>query len=89
MLELGKFSEVEHQNLVATMINEEVSLVMTYGKEIKHIHSDVLTISHFDDRTNLHQTLFSEIKSGDVVLIKGSRGYQMEKTVEALYAHLS
>jgi UDP-N-acetylmuramoyl-tripeptide--D-alanyl-D-alanine ligase len=89
MLELGKFSEGEHQNLVATMINEEVSLVMTYGKEIKHIHSDVLTISHFDDRTNLHQALFSEIKSGDVVLIKGSRGYQMEKTVEALYAHLS
>ena len=89
MKELGKFSSDEHQNLVSLMINEEISAMYTYGDECKHIQAKNLPIMHFSSKEALHTSLFAEVKAGDVILVKGSRAYTMEKTVEALYEHVS
>ena len=40
------------------------------------------TFLNFDKREQLHCYLTDELKLDDVVLVKGSRGMKMEKTVE-------
>ena len=39
---------------------------------------------HFNDRSELTEFVSSMVKEGDVVLVKGSRGMQLEKLVEHL-----
>jgi UDP-N-acetylmuramoyl-tripeptide--D-alanyl-D-alanine ligase len=42
---------------------------------------------HFDNKDALVDTLKDNIQDGDKVLVKGSRGMQMETIVEALLAN--
>jgi UDP-N-acetylmuramoyl-tripeptide--D-alanyl-D-alanine ligase len=82
MLELGDFAEKEHQKIADLALDAEVSLLFTFGKLSKATHSPAMPAHHFSDKSQLNQELVREIKPGDVVLVKGSRGMKMEETVE-------
>jgi UDP-N-acetylmuramoyl-tripeptide--D-alanyl-D-alanine ligase len=47
-------------------------------------HNPSLPVQHFDDKETLTETLRAELREGDLVLIKGSRGVRMETVIAGL-----
>ena len=86
MLELGEFSLEAHKQLEDAILNAGISLLATLGQWSAHI-APPIERSHFTDKTALNAFLRQEIKSGDIVLIKGSRGIKLEETVDYLCQH--
>lgn len=85
MLELGDKSKTAHQQVMEDALDAEVSVVFTLGShsaEIKDI--DGVSLSQFHEKQALHTALKSELKPGDIILVKGSRGMKMEETVHFL-----
>lgn len=96
MRELGDVTENEHIT-VGRRAGEVSDLVVTYGELARTIgrealntdgrHDagppDVISFS-LEQRDDLIAYLLQELRPGDVVLLKGSRGLQMENIVERL-----
>jgi len=95
MRELGSVSEREHR-IVGRRAGDLVDVLYTYGalaaplaeaaKSVLRSGGKALDVRAFDedDRDALIEDLESELDSGDVVLVKGSRGLVMEEIVAAL-----
>jgi len=86
MLELGDFAAEAHQQVVGQALDAGVDLMVTVGQHTKGMKydGDVMWLSHFDSKTELTALLLDEIKPGDVILVKGSRGMKMEEIVESV-----
>jgi UDP-N-acetylmuramoyl-tripeptide--D-alanyl-D-alanine ligase len=84
MRELGIHSKAAHDAIIPQAIDADVSALFCIGDETAHMESDELSISHFKTQTSLNSALKDEIKEGDVVLIKGSRGMKLDETVQYL-----
>ena len=84
MLELGDYSSQAHRDIAGYCIDAGVQLLFTFGKEMKQLISTDLDIHSFDDKKALITQLQSELKNGDVILFKGSRGMKMEEIVDGL-----
>ncbi|RIK46386.1 MAG: UDP-N-acetylmuramoylalanyl-D-glutamate--2,6-diaminopimelate ligase [Chloroflexi bacterium] len=89
MLELGDFEEEGHR-MVGARIAVTADLFFAYGpraaimaREAREANPD-MPIYHFDTKDALVEVLKHELQAGDLVLIKGSRGIQMETVVAAL-----
>lgn len=89
MRELGAHSRDAHQAIVGQAIDANVSVLFTIGKETAYMHSDSLPITHFPNKEALHSALLNEIRAGDIILVKGSRGMQLDQTVSHLVARRS
>lgn len=95
MREMGSVEEEEHE-LVGTRAGGVVDLLVTYGDLARIIaraaaeverppDRPLISISFAEDeRQELVDYLRSELREGDCVLLKGSRGLQMEDIVAAL-----
>ena len=96
MRELGEVTENEHVT-VGRRAGEVADLVVTYGDLARTIGREALNTDGrydagppevisfgLDQRDELVDYLLQELRSGDVVLLKGSRGLQMENIVERL-----
>jgi UDP-N-acetylmuramoyl-tripeptide--D-alanyl-D-alanine ligase len=96
MRELGEVSEMEHV-AVGRRAGEVADLVVTFGELARIIGREAATTDgRFDagppavtsfaleQREALIAFLLRELREGDVVLLKGSRGLQMETIVERL-----
>src|SRR3989337_1227811 len=88
MLELGMASEAEHRSLGEFLCDSKVDLVIAYGKQGEHVlevlrgrAKGILAETHDKAAENLIKLA----KEGDLVLIKGSRGMQMEKVIQRLF----
>ncbi len=91
MLELGEYSEAAHQGVVDQALDAGVDVIFTYGPASANMKSEDVSIVSFLDKAQLHQVVLDELKAGDVVLVKGSRGMKMEETVEYVsdrYVHV-
>ena len=93
MLELGKFSVDEHWN-VGEKASYLADILITVGVRAKNIASGAekagmkkSNIFKFDDSISAGVKLARIVKSGDLILIKGSQGVRMEKTVKSIMAH--
>lgn len=95
MLELGNATK-EHHQLVGKFLNKvlieskEKIYLFTYGKFTKYTNSAAKKIvsRHFNFKDELILELSRVIKSGDVILVKGSRGMKMEEIVDSLIKKL-
>ncbi|MBM7606684.1 UDP-N-acetylmuramoyl-tripeptide--D-alanyl-D-alanine ligase [Metabacillus crassostreae] len=90
MLELGEDEKEFHRQVGRSISKDKISHIVTYGelgKEIaigaKETHS-ADAVHHFDDKQKLIQYLDRLMNKNDVVLIKASRGMELEEVVEAL-----
>ena len=90
MLELGPDAPGLHAELVAPILAAHIDLVLTCGPLMHHLH-DALPATirgpHAASSAGLEQPLLDLIRPGDVVMIKGSNGMQMNLLVEALLNH--
>ena len=89
MLELGKYSDVSHENVGKYTENKNIDILFTYGAKAKHIAEGakgfVDEIKSFDDKNELAKTLLETLKDGDAVLFKASRGMKLEDVINSLY----
>ena len=86
MRELGNSSADFHRALAPHVRTANVDLVYAAGPGMKHMCGelpDTIGIVHTDKSVELVELLQDEIQPGDVVLVKGSAGSQMNKLVEA------
>lgn len=89
MLELGEFSEEGHR-IVGRRAAEVADGLMTVGPQARLIYDEFNRLSpellarHFETKEDLTDGLRQEMRDGDLVLVKGSRGVQMETVIDAL-----
>jgi UDP-N-acetylmuramoyl-tripeptide--D-alanyl-D-alanine ligase len=93
MLELGMYSSAEHKK-AGEHAAQVVEILITVGIRSRGIAEGALSsgmseenIFQFDKPREAGKHLQSLLLSGDVVLIKGSQGVRMEKTVEEVMLH--
>lgn len=94
MLELGPEEQTLHFEVGAYITPSKADAVLTFGPLAKHIAEGVKSqfpnagandvIKHFEDKNELTLWLREQMQPKDIVLIKGSRGMQMEQIVQAL-----
>ncbi len=95
MLELGRQSEELHRQVGQLVGASPVDLVLSIGKFSKFISQEArschnrVAAYHFNSLLKLHKYLKDYCRSGDVILIKGSRGMHMERTVDFLLEKLN
>jgi UDP-N-acetylmuramoyl-tripeptide--D-alanyl-D-alanine ligase len=95
MRELGSMTEEEHR-IVGRRVAEVADLLVTFGEMARIIAEEAESTAQVDGRAlavtsfglgqrgDLVDFLRQELRQGDTVLLKGSRGLQMEDFVEAL-----
>lgn len=96
MRELGAETENEHIT-VGRRVGQVADIVVTYGDLARTIGREaerargrfdagppIVTSFDLDQRDELIAYLLQELREGDVVLLKGSRGLQMEEIVDRL-----
>lgn len=91
VLELGPTKLEEHRKLVPDIIGSGATVFVGVGQYMGHLaaalHGTTFpekSIYHFDDCEIALRSLSTILRSGDLVLIKGSQGLRMEKISEAL-----
>ncbi|MBI5470027.1 UDP-N-acetylmuramoyl-tripeptide--D-alanyl-D-alanine ligase [Candidatus Kaiserbacteria bacterium] len=95
MMELGKYSAAAHRT-VGERAAQCADQLVTIGFRARAIGEVALdggmpekNIREYEQReaTRAGHELSSELKEGDIVLVKGSQSMRMERTVELLIAH--
>jgi UDP-N-acetylmuramoyl-tripeptide--D-alanyl-D-alanine ligase len=89
MLELGKDSEKLHREIGETMSKTNIDYLVTFGEKARYISDEALKNNfskdkafHFSEKDGIVEFIKKNVKENDVILIKGSRGMEMEKIVE-------
>jgi UDP-N-acetylmuramoyl-tripeptide--D-alanyl-D-alanine ligase len=95
MRELGSETDAQHR-IVGEAVSRTVDRLYTYGDlalKLAEAATEAAAVDgsrvyvqsfHEDQREDLTAALLSELSDGDLVLLKGSRGLEMERIVQAL-----
>jgi UDP-N-acetylmuramoyl-tripeptide--D-alanyl-D-alanine ligase len=91
MLELGPQSEALHEEVGRYAAEMGLDRVVTFGAETRHLNRGArgkgmarTSTPHFQDLDLLVEEISGNLRAGDVMLIKGSRGMKMERLFESL-----
>ncbi len=90
MLELGTYSETAHRNVGEYAAECKLDILYTYGKESMLLadsakKAGLKNVFSFTDKSELTKALEKELKCGDTVLFKASRGMKLEEIFQELY----
>ena len=80
MLELGREERILHERIGKVLKEVNIDKVFLFGRRARWIGDYPWT----EDMDELIGMVKKEVKKGDAVLVKGSRGMRMERLVEAL-----
>ncbi len=83
MLELGPQSTDAHRRIVEIAVDLKLDGIFLLGAGFREAAAGAQTM-HFDAHEDLTRELRSFLRPEDVVLVKGSRGMQMERILEAM-----
>lgn len=81
MRELGKYSYLEHQNIVNMLLERKADRVLLVGEEYKATTAPYPIFNNVEDLCAYLQT---EPLTGYTILLKGSRSNQLEKVIPFL-----
>jgi UDP-N-acetylmuramoyl-tripeptide--D-alanyl-D-alanine ligase len=91
MLEMGEWAYDAHMDIGRYAFSKGIDYIFTVGENGRNIANGALesgaqegNVLAFNSNNDIESFLKDFIKSGDVVLIKGSRGMKMEEIVEKL-----
>lgn len=87
MLELGALADVAHRALGARLASSSADAVYFFGEETHRafeILSGKKTCGYFTDIDAITSAVVAETRSGDMVLLKGSRGTALERLTKVL-----
>ena len=89
MLELGLQSDTLHQELMIQLLDYNISGIFTLGSESKRaakmLHDKGFSnVYSFSSHEEMAKSFKKFVKPRDVILLKGSRGMQMEKLLAYL-----
>ena len=89
MAELGEISELEHRKIGVEAVNLGIDFVLSVGEVASPIHESVRKVNEVNSRSfsnheECAEFLNDEARSGDLVLIKGSRSSAMENVINNL-----
>ncbi len=91
MLELGGESAGHHEQLGELAASLQIDFLYVLGRYAEQVHLGAsrtkpskTTVLKFEKHDEILETLQDQLNTGDVVLIKGSRGMQMERVAEGL-----
>jgi UDP-N-acetylmuramoyl-tripeptide--D-alanyl-D-alanine ligase len=97
MLELGPESVRLHEECGRAAVRSKIDVLVTVGKESARALGEAAVaaglardaVTHFADSTAAADAVAALVRSGDVVLVKGSRGVRLERVVERLHGAAS
>lgn len=89
MLELGELSEEEHLEVGREVARSRVSSLLCFGDEARTIKRGAMMVGmknvlHFTEKQALADQLYDQLKEGDAVIFKASRGMKLEGVIELL-----
>ena len=88
VLELGEFSKQMHQKMGEEVINNNIDILVTVGKEAKAIadivkdKSKKIEVYSYDNNIDASNLLKNIIQENDIILVKASNGMHFEEIVE-------
>ncbi|MBO5857633.1 MAG: UDP-N-acetylmuramoyl-tripeptide--D-alanyl-D-alanine ligase, partial [Clostridia bacterium] len=90
MLELGSFSEDAHRMVGEYAAECGVDILYTVGKESQYMADSakklgLKKVQNFIDKKELTNVLLSELREGDTIIFKASRGMKLEEIFENIY----
>ena len=95
MLEMGEEAERIHYDMGTFISVNDIDMVLTAGPLAKKISHGAIdgglaqdASLSFSDKSELSKYLRAEVKEGDWILIKGSRGMKMEEVTADILGHL-
>ena len=92
MYELGKYSEIEHLHLAESAIKMNLDILLLFGDEYKDSFAAVTSASERREITVLWENNFDALtrtvkklfRTGDLVLLKASRGVELERLLPVI-----
>ena len=88
MRELGDYSDEEHAKVGRALAENGAAMVVAFGALAGPIASAAadggVEAHHFADLDEAYRRFRSGIRPDDVILVKGSRGIQMERFIDRL-----
>ncbi|MCD8180140.1 MAG: UDP-N-acetylmuramoyl-tripeptide--D-alanyl-D-alanine ligase [Firmicutes bacterium] len=89
VFEMGDFAAQAHYSLGAVVAENNIDLLITAGENMKHLargamDNGVKNVISFDKTLEACNYVKTEIKSGDAVLIKASRGMHFEEVYNTI-----
>lgn len=90
VLELGDFSKQMHQKIGEEVINNNINMLVTVGKEAKEIANKVLkskkdiVVYSFESNKDAISLLKEKMQENDVILVKASHAMHFEEIVDSI-----
>lgn len=85
MVELGDISVDKHSHIGVYASDKNIDILFCFGHVAKPVVESFRGDAYwFDKITDLNQKLVSTLKKGDIVLVKGSRSFKMERVSDFL-----
>ena len=88
MYELGQQSDRQHFGVGVFARGLDIDKVIAVGEKAEHIAQGArggkTDVIYFEKKEDLYDEMNQLVGSGDIILVKGSRGMEMEQIVEKL-----
>lgn len=94
MLELGTLEEKFHRDLARKITAVRVDTLFLYGTRMRWLFEELkkspsaMHVGHFATHAELADALAKEMRSGDALLLKGSRGMKMETVWQSAWKQI-
>ena len=91
MLELGDYAREAHIQVGKNAYSSGVDKIFAYGENARLYIEGAKSEkgSHFEDKEQLSEELYNQIKAGDAVLFKASRGMKLEEAMQLFYEKIN